>query len=73
MEVTNTKNTNENPIEYIFVNPLTRNWTYDEYFQGPGWYFWDENWLYAYGPYSSVEEAKQYLAKHMEQFELNND
>lgn len=27
----------------------------------PGWYFWDETWVYRHGPFSTYEEAKTAL------------
>ena len=49
-------------IEYIFVNPDTKN--FDPHacgYEGPGWYFWDETDAFCYGPYVSPDEALQKL------------
>lgn len=28
-------------------------------YKGPGWYFYDENWLYQHGPYNTKKEAQE--------------
>lgn len=33
---------------------------------GPGWCFWDETWAYAYGPFSSEEEAQVEFKRYAE-------
>lgn len=29
-----------------------------------GWYFWDETWTYAHGPFSTYEETAEYLSNY---------
>jgi hypothetical protein len=33
----------------------------------PGWYFSDETWAYAYGPYQTQEEANKKLGEYVKQ------
>jgi hypothetical protein len=33
-----------------------------------GWYFWDETWSKAYGPYALYEVAKQNLRVYIEKY-----
>jgi len=52
-----------NYVEYLsegfFENAAERGW------KGAGWYFWDESdGQYCYGPYLTIFEAEQALAKY---------
>ena len=40
-------------------------------FKGPGWYFWDETWSWAYGPYPSKGKSEQALNEYGK--ELNKE
>ena len=35
-------------------------------YKGPGWYFWDETWTQANGPYPDLEKAKKAMRKYEE-------
>jgi hypothetical protein len=37
-------------------------------FKGPGWYFWDETWSQATGPYRNRKKAAQALQTYAELF-----
>lgn len=36
-------------------------------FSDDGWYFWDKNWSYVFGPYERVAEAVEDLRKYAKQ------
>lgn len=44
-------------------------WTYESEpgLKSPGWYFWDEAGVYAYGPYNSHDEAAEGLLDYAKQ------
>ncbi len=33
-------------------------------YRGPGWYFWDETWAQAYGPYQTEAVAREMCSKY---------
>jgi len=58
---------NSDPIEYLFYR---NNKEVPDGYTVPGWYFWNEIWCDAYGPYESPEKAREQLrlyciANHM--------
>lgn len=62
-----------NHIEYLFINPHSRLDSWDSGWRGSGWYFWDENESYCYGPYESAEKAKDELYKYNKRLEEGTD
>lgn len=62
MEVTMTAEHYDNPVQHYSYRNITGNpeeWGY----KGPGWYWWDEEAMYAYGPYSSEESAQEAMER----------
>ena len=49
---------NEDPIHFIEIST--------KYDPLPGWYFWDETWIFKYGPYDTREEAVEALENYCE-------
>lgn len=42
-------------------------WQYEGRAMRGGWYFWDETWSYAHGPYMSEDEAYMHLLQYSRQ------